>query len=216
VPLLRSTPDFRNEAAIADALLNPQDKPYSVPQQFEIIRAAGLQFGRWLRQAPYLPQCGAPASSPHAQLFSRLQAEQQYAAMELFRGTMVRHNAIVFRNDSPGVAQPIRFDGDAWRDYVPIRIPDTICIDERLPPGAAAVLINRTHTFTDIFLPIDRQDKRLFDAIDSERTIGDILGDRANDGTARDFFERLWRYDQLVFDVSSITTGKSDVTDADL
>ena len=51
VPLLRNAPDFRDEAALADALLNPQDRPYSVPQLFDFIVRAGLQFGRWVRQA---------------------------------------------------------------------------------------------------------------------------------------------------------------------
>ena len=202
VPLLRHAPDFRYEAALADALLHPRDRPYSVPQLFDFIRDAGLQFGRWLRQAPYLPQCGALASSPHQPLLSRLPADEQYAAVELFRGTMVRHSAIVFRNDLPGNAQPVRFDRDAWLDYVPLRMPDTVCVEERLPAGAAAVLINRTHTYTDLYLPVDAQEKRLFDAIDGERTIGEIAGEHGSSDTARALFERLWRYDQVVFDAS--------------
>jgi SAM-dependent methyltransferase len=202
VPLLRHAPDFRDEAGLADALLHPQDRSYSVPQLFEFIRDAGLQFGRWLRQAPYLPQCGALASSPHQPLLGRLSADEQFAAVELFRGTMVRHSAIVFRNDMPGDAQPIRFDGEAWRSYVPLRVPDTVCVEERLPPGAAAVLINRTHTFTDLYLPVDVWEKRLFDAIDGARTIGEIASAREPSGVARTLFERLWWYDQVVFDAS--------------
>lgn len=214
-PLLHNSPDFRSEAGLADALLHPQDRPYSVPQLFELLRGAGLQFGRWLRQAPYLPQCSALASSPHTALLSRLPAQQQYAAVELFRGTMVRHSAIVFRDDLPVSAQPVHFDGNSWRDYVPIRMPDTICVEERLPAGAAAVLINRAHTYTDLYLPVNAQEKRLFEAIGGERTIDDIVGGHANHGIARDFFERLWRYDQVVFDASRTTIGKSGVTDRD-
>jgi SAM-dependent methyltransferase len=148
VPLLRNAPDFRDEAALADALLNPQDHPYSVPQLFDFIGRAGLQFGRWIRQAAYLPQCGALATSPHQPLLTRLPVQAQYAAVELFRGTMVRHSTVVYRDDRPANAQPISFDGDAWLDYVPLRLPDTICVEQRLPPGAAAVLINQTHTYT--------------------------------------------------------------------
>ena len=86
---------------------------------------------------------------------------EQYAAVELFRGTMVRHSVVAYRNDSPdGPSQS--FDGDAWLDYVPIRMADTICVQERLPPGAATVLINRTHTYTDIYLPIDAQQKKIY------------------------------------------------------
>jgi len=203
VPLLRNAPDFQDEAALADALLNPQDRPYSAPQLFEFIGRAGLRFERWIRQAAYLPQCGALASSPHQPLLARLPARAQYAAVELFRGTMVRHSAVVYRNDRPGEAQPVIFDDDAWLDYVPLRLPDTICVQQRLPPGAAAVLINRSHTYTDLYLPIDAQQKRLFDSIDGERTIGEIASKHGDPDTARALFERLWWYDQVVFDTST-------------
>ena len=36
--LLREAPDFREEAALADALLHPQDRAYSVPQLFDFIK----------------------------------------------------------------------------------------------------------------------------------------------------------------------------------
>ncbi len=202
VPLLRSAPDFRQEPALADALLHPQDRPYSVPQLLDFIGRAGLQFGRWVRQAPYLPLCGALTASPHRPLLTRLPAEEQYAAVELFRGTMVRHSAVVYRNDRPGHAQPIRFDGDAWLGYVPLRMSETISVQERLPPGAAAVLINQGHTYTDLYLPIDAREKHLFDAIDGEHTLGEIARGRGPLDGARALFERLWWYDQVVFDVS--------------
>ena len=41
--------------------------------------------------------------------------------------------------------------------YVPLRMPDTICVQDRLPPGAAAVLINPTHAYRDLVMPIDAQ-----------------------------------------------------------
>jgi SAM-dependent methyltransferase len=202
VPLLRNAPDFQDEAALADALLNPQDRPYSVPQLFEFIGQAGLQFGRWVRQAAYLPQCGALATSPHQALLARLPALAQHAAMELFRGTMVRHSAMVYRNDRPTGAQSVHFDDDTCLDYVPLRLPDAICVQKRLPPGAAAVLINQTHTYTDLYLPIDARQKHLFDSIDGERTIGEIARKHGDPDTARALFERLWWYDQIVFDRS--------------
>jgi SAM-dependent methyltransferase len=202
VPLLRNAPDFQDEAALADALLNPQDRPYSVPQLFDFIGRSGLQFGRWVRQAAYLPQCGALATSPHQALLARLPAQAQYGAMELFRGTMVRHSAVVYRNDRPANAQPVSFDDDAWLNYVPLRLSDTICVQQSLPPGTAAVLINQTHTYTDLYLPIDEQQKQLFDSIDGERIIGEIARKHGDPDIARALFERLWWYDQIVFDRS--------------
>ena len=200
--LLRQAPDFRQEATLADALLHPQDRAYSVPQLFDLISSEGLTFGRWIRQAPYSPHCGVIAKIPQASRMAQLSLAEQYAAVELFRGTMVRHSAVVYRDDAPGDLQRISFAGDAWRSYVPIRMPDTICVQERLPPGAVAVLINRTHTYSDLYVPIDAQQKKLFDAIDGERTIGDIGQEHGHFDTARVLFERLWRHDQVVFDAS--------------
>ena len=154
-------PDFREEAALADALLHPQDRAYSVPQLFDFIEKAGLTFGRWLKQAPYTPHCGVVAKIPQASRLAQLSLAEQYAAVELFRGTMVRHSVIAYRDDSPGGAQPISFAGDAWLGYVPLRMPDTICVQERLPPGAAAVLINPTHAYRDLVMPIDSTEKGL-------------------------------------------------------
>ena len=133
--LLREAPDFRHEAALADALLHPQDRAYSVPQFFDFIDGAGLTFGRWVRQAPYSPRCGVMARLPQASRIAALDPEQQYAAAELFRGTMMSHSVIVRRDDRGGRSQAIDFSGDAWLDYVPVRVPDTLCVQERLPPG---------------------------------------------------------------------------------
>jgi SAM-dependent methyltransferase len=199
--LLREVPELRQDAALADALLNPQDRAYSVPQLFEFLNRGGLRFGRWVRQAPYSSQCGVVARLPQASTMAALPAAEQYAAAELFRGTMMVHSAIAYRNDHPNPAIHSQITGDAWRDCVPVRVPDTICVQERVPPGAAAVLINRTHTDTDLVLAIDATEKRLFDAIDGERRIGDIAGG-ADPGAARAFFERLWWYDQIVVDAS--------------
>jgi len=207
--LLSLAPDFRDGAALADALLHPQDRAYSVPQLFDFIEKAGLTFGRWVRQAPYSLHCGVIAKIPQAARMTRLSLPEQYAAIELFRGTMARHSVVAYRNDSASGPEQVRFAGDAWLDYVPIRMSDTICVQDRLPPGAAAVLINQTHTYRDLFLPIGSTEKRLFDAIDGIRRIGDIgestlssSHPTTNLDMARTFFELLWWHDQVVFDVS--------------
>ena len=202
VPLLRDAPDFRTEAGLADALLHPQDRSYSVPQLFDFLERGGLRFGRWIRQAPYLAACGSLATFPHRPLLDRLCAAEQYAAVELFRGTMVRHSAIAYRSDEPDEISAISFACDAWLGYVPHRLPQTISVRERLPAGAAAVLINQGHTFTDLYLPIDAWQARLLAAIDGEKSIGQIATGDKDRAAARTFFEQLWWHDQVAFDTS--------------
>ena len=111
--LLAAAPDFRQEAELADALLHPQDRAYSVPQLFDFIESAGLAFGRWVKQASYSPHCGVVAKIPQASRMAQLPLAEQYAAVELFRGTMVRHSVVLYRNDKPGDPQPVSFAGDA-------------------------------------------------------------------------------------------------------
>ena len=198
--LMKEAPDFRQEAALADALLHPHDRAYSVSQLLELLAGEGLTFGRWVRQAHYSASCGVMARIPQAAALAKLPVAEQYAAVELFRGTMARHSVIAYRDDHPGVPQ-VSFTGEAWPGYVPIRMSDTICVRERLPPGADAVLINRGHSYRDIYLPIDAREKRMFDAIDGERTIAKIVGSQDLEAS-RAYFERLWWHDQVVFDGS--------------
>jgi SAM-dependent methyltransferase len=204
--VLRRAKDFRRPEAMADALLHPRDRAYTVPEVYGWLERCGMSFGRWIEQAPYLAQCGVVARSPHAARLAALPAPLQHAAVELFRGTMVTHSFIAYRDDRDGGSQPITFDGDRWRDYVPIALPWTVCVRERLPPGSVAVLINRAHTFNDLVFTADAFEDRLLGAIDGKRTLGEVLRGAAVDAggepRALRFFERLWQYDEIVFDAS--------------
>ena len=187
--LLRESRDLADDDALADALCSPRDRAYSVPELLDLVRGAGLRFGRWERQAPYLPDCGAISETPHAARIAALPPVEQYALMELFRGTITRHTAIVFAHDEPApdFAEP---------RAVPIRVPTATAVEERLPPGAAAALINRAHTDTDLVLFADPRQYEIFRAIDGERTIAELGAGAAG------FVERLWRHDLVVVDAS--------------
>jgi SAM-dependent methyltransferase len=199
--LLRESPDFQTESALADALLHPRDRAYSVPQLFEFLRANHLTFGRWIRQAPYSLQLGLMSRVPRSLRKAEISVEDQYAGAELLRGTMTRHSAVAYRDDDPSPPR-ITFAGDAWLGYIPIRMPDTLCVQERLPPEIAAILINRAHAYNDICVPVRTHETRLLESIDGTRTIGEMIGPKADLDGARSFFERLWWHDQIVIDAS--------------
>ena len=203
--LLRGASDFKSEGDLIDALLHPQDRAYTVPQLFKLLENGGMKFGRWLKQAPY-SVCGLLEQIPQFEQLANLPPSERYAAVELFRGTMVAHSVVAYRDDA-SEDQVIDFSEDVWLGYVPIRIPDTICVTERLPKGAAGVLINRIHTFSDIYLPISADEKSIYDAIDGKRIIGQLAACTPVDQPAkkekvRRFFERLYLYDQVVIDAS--------------
>ncbi len=201
--IVKRAKDFARPDALADALLNPQDRAYSVPQLYDWLERCGLKFGRWYEQAPYLPQCGAIERSPHAARLAALPLRAQHTAVELLRGTMDRHSFIAYRDDREREAQPIGFEGEASCEFVPVRIPWTLTIKDRAPAGFSAVLINPSHMYPDLALLIDPAQERLFTAIDGERSVGEILNSAAGtmgDEEGRPFFKRLWEHDLIVFD----------------
>jgi SAM-dependent methyltransferase len=204
--VLKRAKDFARPDALADALLNPQERAYSVAELHAWLDRCGLKFGRWHEQAPYLPQCGAIGRMAHAARLAALPPRTQHAALELLRGTMDRHSFIAYRDDRAEEPQPIAFEGDGWRDFVPVRLPWTLTVKDRAPRGVAAVLINPSHTYPDLALFIDAAEERLLRAIDGRRSAGEILQSAAaGEEEGRRFFKRLWEHDLIVFDAKRPT-----------
>lgn len=201
--VLGQSRDFLDFDAVADALLNPRDRAYDVPQLFTALAANGLSFVRWYRQAPYVPQCGAIAQTGHGARIAAMAPIDQYTMMELWRGAMATHSLVVCRDDEAG-RMPISFADERWGGYVPIRLPSTACVAERLPAGAVGLMFNRNHRFHDLVLPVSAAEKAMLDAIDGARPIGAIVEHVGGEAAecARSFFEKLWSYDQVVFDAS--------------
>jgi SAM-dependent methyltransferase len=197
VLMMRGSREGLDANALVDAVLNPRDRTYSVPQLFEFLERNDLSFARWYWQAPYLPQCGAISQTPHAPRLAALSERDQYTQLELWRGLITNHDFIVQKGD----AKKISFDDQQHLRYVPIRRTWTMCVQDELPPGAAGVLLNRTHLFNDLYIPVNELEKQMYDAIDGRRSISEIVETvQYSSPHARDFFEKLWWYDQVVFD----------------
>lgn len=186
---------------LTDALLNPRERAYSVPEVLEFLQRNDMTLGRWYWQAAYLPQCGSFAETPHAKRLAALPENEQYAAMELWRGLMTVHSFVAHRNDMK-LGAKVRFDDESYLRYVPVRLPWTMCVQQQLPPGAAGVLVNQTHVFEDLFLILDKEQKQMFDAINGRRSVAEIVESVESAAPkARSFFEKLWQYDQVVFKI---------------
>jgi len=202
VLMMRGSREGLDANALIDAVLNPRDRTYSVPQLFEFVERNDLKFARWYWQAPYLPQCGAISHTPHASRLAALPEREQNTEMELWRGLMTNHDFIVQRSDAKDDGK-LSFDGERYLQYVPVRRAWTMCAEDNLPPGAAGVVLNRTHLFDDLFIPINETEKQMYEAIDGRRKISEIVETvKYSSPSARDFFEKLWWYDQVVFDLS--------------
>jgi hypothetical protein len=142
------------------------------------------------------------AETPHASRLIALPEREQYMAMELWRGLMSIHSFVVHRSDVNNDGSKVRFDDERYLRYVPIRLPWTICVQEELPAGVSGILLNETHVFDVLMLYIDAREKRMFEAIDGRRSISEILDEVKEKAPSPLLFEKLWWYDQVVFDTS--------------
>jgi hypothetical protein len=201
--MLRGARDAANADALVDALLNPRDRTYSVRQLFDFLKRNDMTFGRWYWQATYSPLCGEISTTPHAQRLAALSQREQFAMMELWRGLITNHDFIAHRSDMNKEHSHVSFDDDRYLRYVPIRRPWTVCVQDGVPPGVAGALLNQTHLFDDLYLFIDAQEKKIFEAIDGHRTVGEIVENvKSESSHASQFFDKLWWHDQVVFDTS--------------
>lgn len=85
---------------IADMLLHPRDKPYTVQDVSRLVDDAGLQFQRFLGQAPYRPEV-SPLSQDSKERMLQLPPLEQAAALELFYGTIIKHEFCVTHRNQP-------------------------------------------------------------------------------------------------------------------
>jgi SAM-dependent methyltransferase len=151
ISMFRGQRESLDADALVDALLNPRDRTYSVPQVFDFLERGDLKFGRFYWQAPYSPRCGSISDTPHGPRLTELPEREQFVEMELYRGLVTNHDFVAYRSDAARVS----FDDERYQHYVPIRRAWTTCIEERLPAGAAGMLVNQTHLFNDLFVFVD-------------------------------------------------------------
>ena len=120
MPLLRNARDFATEAGLADALLHPQDRAYSVPAAIRFARqrrACSSAAGSGRRA--YLPHCGALVQSPHRPRLAA--ASRRRSNMRRWSCSAAAWSSIAWSPIGTTVRKlpAINFDGDEWLDYVP-------------------------------------------------------------------------------------------------
>jgi len=193
VPLAKRTHDLLSDAGLADLLLHPQDRAYTVGQLMQWLDDCDFGFERWLMQAPYLPQCCVLAQTPHHAKLKTLAINQQYAATELFRGNIHIHTFIAKALPAPPV---IHWESDQWKTWVPIRMRGVTVQTEGLPAGALASLQQSGHLFPVPSVLLTQDNVAMYQAIDQGETLGEISKKHPQ---TRDFFKMLWDFDQVFF-----------------
>jgi SAM-dependent methyltransferase len=184
---IRAAAELKNDSAIVDTFLHPQDRAYTVPQVMELVEGAGLAFQNWVDNFPYWRNGAWGPETAIGAAVDALEPREHWAAVEMLRQSAGYH-AFVARS---AAAEPeiVDFEAGDWRNFVPHPAPGLVRSGQGLfKRGAYELRCSELEQF-------------VLDGADGTRTIGAIIDVPALQGIpqterdefARRYFEHLWK-----------------------
>lgn len=179
---IRAADELKEDAAIVDTFLHPQDRAYTVPQLLELVESAELEFQNWIESFPYWRNGGWGPESAIAAAVDPLPPREHWAAMEMLGIVAGMH---MFTVRHAGKAMPVDFARDDWREFVPQWAPGL----QRTGSGQFQRGANE--------LKCSELEQFVIDGADGKRTIGEIIAvpalEDVPDEFGRRYFEHLWK-----------------------
>ena len=181
---IRAAAELKDDAAIVDTFLHPQDRAYTVPQLLELVEGAGLAFQNWVDNNPYWRNSHWGPDSAVARAVDSLPSREHWAAVEMLSQDAGLH---MFTVRHPGEVSSVDFDHGGWRGFVPHWVPGL----SRRGPG----MFERSA----YQLKCSELEQFVLDGADGKRTIGEIIDVPAledveeRDEFGRRWFEHLWK-----------------------
>jgi SAM-dependent methyltransferase len=184
---IRAAEELKHDTALVDTFLHPQDRAYTVPQLFELIESARLQFQNWIDNHPYWRNGEWGPDTAIAQGVVPLAAREHWAAIETLRLSAGMHMCTL-RHAGEDITE-VDFDAGDWRRYVPHHAPGLARKGPKLfKRGPYTLQCSNLEGF-------------VLDGADGQRTIAEIIEVPALDGIppeerdefGRRYFEHLWK-----------------------
>ncbi|MGB0680174.1 MAG: class I SAM-dependent methyltransferase [Polyangiales bacterium] len=171
---------------VADMLLHPRERCYTVDALRSFIEAAGLRLHRWLPQAEYsLP----PALQDIAPLGAEVWA--QASAAELFFGTHLKHRFVLTHPARASAAE--LFDGALFAQAVPSLSPQL----QAQPQGDQVYLRHEGHQLPLAFVADPREVAPYLRLVDGQQSIEALAAQLHAQGHVSSAAHALERYRAL-------------------
>ncbi len=197
----RNNIDLQYNAGIVDAFLRNVDRIYNVEACLQFATDLDMQFAGWLDNFYYYPDGQIPLEHP---LYARIQSlpdEKKWQMMELFNGTISKHNFILCHKERDPASYRPNFDGEGFFDYVPF-----LRINRFEPPNRQQNTQAMIQRFPFAPVPLTDLQLALLAQVNGERTILECV-EAANlqgkpeviEKVARNFFRSLWQISYVLF-----------------
>ena len=191
---LASAADLPADAAFVDTFLSGRDRPYTVPDVLDLVERAGLAFAGWDENAYYSPDSMAGTAQPLRSRFDALPEHKQWEAVELIFGRSGVHFFRACRKDRNPALWQIRFDTEAFLDYIPVlRIT-------QIQPHPATRLPAAIVRPPFPAVSVTAEQSRLLAQIDSRRTVRQCIASAGlHADFVRSFLRLLWNIGYMMF-----------------
>jgi len=173
------------DAGLADLLLNPRDRAFTIDAFAALLHGAGLRITCLVEPIRYDPATWLPDPKLRAQA-ARLDPIARAALAEALTGNMSTHIAYCVRaSDPPHAPDPMA--------------DDAVPVTREIPGPELAKLIRPDGTITFLFdglrapIPLPPLAGAILNRIDGARPVGAIGADLATRGTDAAAFRRAWR-----------------------
>jgi SAM-dependent methyltransferase len=184
---IRAADELKQDAAIVDTFLHPQDRAYTVPQIFDLVEGAGLVFQNWVDNYPYWRNSMWGPDTAIAAAVDPLPRREHWSAIEMLNQMAGLHAFTVRHADSHVSA--VDFDDGDWQRFVPHPAPG-------LSRKGLGLFQRGAYDFA-----CSELEQFVLDGADGKRTIAEIIDVPAleeiprdeRDEFARRYFEHLWK-----------------------
>ena len=184
---IRAADELKQDAAIVDTFLHPQDRAYTVPQIFELLDGAALDFQNWIDSHPYWRNGGWGPESAIAKATDPLPAREHWAAVEML-GQIAGMHMFTARHSGSDLAV-VDFDQGDLANFIPHPAPGLV-------RKSAGLFARGPYE-----LRCSELEQFVLDGADGKRTIAEIVDVPALEAIdlpernefARRYFEHLWK-----------------------
>ena len=193
--------DLAYDEGLVDTFLHRRDEPFTCDGCLDLTRDAGLGFQGWKENGLYHLDARLPPQDPLWRYLRSLSLRDYWQAVEKLDSTIAAHWFHVCRPERAEADYLVRFNDDAFLDYIPIaRVSETAPAD---PFKGTPAMIARP-PFPAVGL--DEWRAAVFSHIDGAKSVRQCLAATglAVDAAAttefgRDFFGLLWRVGYVLF-----------------
>lgn len=196
---IATSKELEHDSALVDTFLHPQDRAYTVPQLFDLIECAGLEFQNWIDSVEYWRNGAWGSNSAIAKAVDPLPPKEHWTVIEALRQGAGMHS-FTARHKGTEPASGVDFAQSEWRSFTP-----------HLSPGF--VKIGRGQYRRGLYLlhcsPVE---EFIIGNIGGERTIEGILAlpelsqvpQDQLESSGRAFFEHLWKLGHVMIGLPQV------------